>query len=159
MVFGFVFIQHQPAWIVDINFVWPKHGQEDKENGTPCQKQQRIEPPSYEEQKAFIEGIQWFEPKAGILTATVSKPSMPDLVKIQKRLPATVASLWSKICTNAYQKANGRMWECFSFENYSHEGGSRLPGTIYSLAVWISIMVWTSQRSNNCFTLWFSVPH
>ena len=82
MVFGFVFIQHQPARIVDINFVRPKRGREGKENGTPCRKQQRIEPPTYEEQKAFIEGIQRFEPKAAILTATMSKPSMPDLVKV-----------------------------------------------------------------------------
>ena len=92
--FGFVFLQHQPARIVDIKFVRPKRGREGKENGTPCRKQQRIEPPTYEEQKAFIEGIQRFEPKAAILTATMSKPSMPDLVKIRKRLPVTVASLY-----------------------------------------------------------------
>ena len=63
MVFSFVFIQQQPAQNVDINFVRPKRGREGKENGTPCQKQQHIEPPTYEEQKAFIERIQWFEPK------------------------------------------------------------------------------------------------
>ena len=94
MVYGFVFIQHQPARIVDINFVWPKRGWEDEEKGTPCPKQQRIEPLTYEEQKAFIEWIQRLEPKAAILTATIVKPSMANIAKLRKRLPATIASLY-----------------------------------------------------------------
>jgi len=37
--------------------VQPKHGRESEEQGEPYPKEQCIQPTTYEEQKAFIEGI------------------------------------------------------------------------------------------------------
>jgi len=57
---------HQPARIVDINFVRPKRGRESEEQGEPCPKQQCSQL-TYEKQKAFIEGIQQLEPIAATM--------------------------------------------------------------------------------------------
>ena len=71
----------------------PKHGQESEKQGEPCPKQQCIQPPTYEKQKAFIEGIQQLESIAAIVAATMIQLSTPALPNVP-RLPKMIIYLY-----------------------------------------------------------------
>ena len=87
--------QHEPSPVVDISLVRPKRECHCTEKCLATPKRSCIEPPSYEEQKAFIEGIQHLEPKAAIVTATIFQPNdTGSSGKVPKQLPVTITSLY-----------------------------------------------------------------
>lgn len=90
-----LYFQHEPVRVIEIDFRHLKPSIESVSiaSGLPTSKKRKIvPPPTPEEQKVFLKGLQELYPQSAVLTATMQQ-ELPASKSIT-HLPATIASLF-----------------------------------------------------------------